>query len=97
MMAESLDARKHERKATFDVPLPIKRKDREVNTSSETTAEETKAVPAPISSTMSFSLLTKRGNRQQVGATLHTSHRTKADGHRHERWSCPPTRHLLLT
>jgi regulator of nonsense transcripts 2 len=66
MMAESLDARKHERKSTFDVPLPIKRKDRDTNTSSETVPEEARPVPIPSSSTMSFSLLTKRGNRQHV-------------------------------
>jgi len=67
MMAESLESRKHERKSTFDVPLPMRRKDREVNTTSETWAEEGAITNAPTSNTMAFSLLTKRGNRQQVG------------------------------
>ena len=65
MMAESLESRKFERKPLFDVPLPMRRKDREVATNTDSTSEEP-AGPAP-SSTMAFSLLTKRGNRQQVG------------------------------
>ncbi|TVY82041.1 Regulator of nonsense transcripts [Lachnellula suecica] len=67
MMAESLESRKHERKSTFDVPLPIRRKDREVPTSTETwNGEPAAATNAPSSGTMAFSLLTKRGNRQQT-------------------------------
>ncbi|KAM0313896.1 hypothetical protein ACHAO8_005142 [Botrytis cinerea] len=65
MMAESLDSRKFERKATFDVPLPMRRKDREVATSSELPSETTSG-NGPSSGTMAFSLLTKRGNRQQT-------------------------------
>ncbi|TEY79726.1 hypothetical protein BOTCAL_0042g00260 [Botryotinia calthae] len=65
MMAESLDSRKFERKATFDVPLPMRRKDREVATSSELPSETTPG-NGPSSGTMAFSLLTKRGNRQQT-------------------------------
>ncbi|QSZ34034.1 hypothetical protein DSL72_005614 [Monilinia vaccinii-corymbosi] len=65
MMAESLDSRKFERKATFDVPLPMRRKDRETTNSSELSNEN--APPnGPSSGTMAFSLLTKRGNRQQT-------------------------------
>jgi regulator of nonsense transcripts 2 len=63
MMAESLDSRKHERKSTFDVPLPIRRKD--ANTTSEL-PDETVTSSAIPAGTMAFSLLTKRGNRQQV-------------------------------
>ncbi|KAF7944881.1 uncharacterized protein EAE97_005514 [Botrytis byssoidea] len=65
MMAESLDSRKFERKATFDVPLPMRRKDREVANPSELPKETTSA-NGPSSGTMAFSLLTKRGNRQQT-------------------------------
>ncbi|PMD23141.1 MIF4G domain-containing protein [Hyaloscypha hepaticicola] len=63
MMAESLDSRKHERKSTFDVPLPIRRKD--ANTASDL-PDETVASSATPAGTMAFSLLTKRGNRQQT-------------------------------
>ena len=66
MMAESLDSRKHERKSTFDVPLPIRRKD--ANTASDL-PDETVASSATPAGTMAFSLLTKRGNRQQVSCT----------------------------
>ncbi|TGO32134.1 hypothetical protein BHYA_0348g00050 [Botrytis hyacinthi] len=65
MMAESLDSRKFERKATFDVPLPMRRKDREVANPSELPKENT-SENSPSSGTMAFSLLTKRGNRQQT-------------------------------
>jgi regulator of nonsense transcripts 2 len=64
MMAESLESRKHERKSTFDVPLPMRRKD--MNSTSESWPEESiNGNPTPPG-TMAFSLLTKRGNRQQV-------------------------------
>jgi regulator of nonsense transcripts 2 len=66
MMAESLDSRKHERKPTFDVPLPMRRKDRDINTSSEAWVDESSSPSTAQASTMAFSLLTKRGNRQQV-------------------------------
>lgn len=76
MMAESLESRKFERKATFDVPLPIRRKDRETSSLSESWADEASAAaaaddtPPPTTGTMAFSLLTKRGNRQQVSANI---------------------------
>ncbi|ESZ98677.1 MIF4G domain-containing protein [Sclerotinia borealis F-4128] len=65
MMAESLDSRKFERKATFDVPLPMRRKDREITTLNEL-PQETTPTNGPSGGTMAFSLLTKRGNRQQT-------------------------------
>lgn len=65
MMAESLDSRKFERKATFDVPLPMRRKDRE-NTNLSELPNETNPANGSSGGTMAFSLLTKRGNRQQV-------------------------------
>ena len=70
MMAESLESRKHERKATFDVPLPMRRK--EATQSSELWADETASPSTAPSGTMAFSLLTKKGNRQQVSSqSLH--------------------------
>lgn len=63
MMAESFsDTRKFERKPQFDIPLPVRPKAREPGGPSETVD-----APVPSSSgTMAFSLLTKRGNRQQT-------------------------------
>ncbi|KAI6382007.1 hypothetical protein MCOR25_000887 [Pyricularia grisea] len=55
MMAESLDSRKFDRKPLFDVPLPMRTKNQ---------AAEGHVANAP--GTMAFSLLTKRGNRQQT-------------------------------
>jgi hypothetical protein len=66
-MAESLDSRKFERKAVFDVPLPIRRAQRDATTAAEESAERD-AQTAP--DTMAFALMTKRGNRQQVCCTL---------------------------
>jgi regulator of nonsense transcripts 2 len=67
MMAESLDSRKFERKSVFDVPLPIRRAQRDVTTAAEETAErDTQTAP----DTMAFALMTKKGNRQQVRCTL---------------------------
>lgn len=60
IMAESLESRRFERKAMFDVPLPMKRPGRESSTTDN--PEGSQAPP----STMAFSLMTKRGNRQQV-------------------------------
>ncbi|KAK3318344.1 armadillo-type protein [Apodospora peruviana] len=62
MMAESLDSRKFERKQQFDLPLPVRPKAREpagVN-------EVVDAGPESLAGTMAFSLLTKKGNRQQT-------------------------------
>jgi hypothetical protein len=66
MMAESMDSRRFERKAIFDIPLPMKRPAREA------TANESSESPEPIPAlpvapkTMAFSLMTKKGNKQQV-------------------------------
>lgn len=54
MMTESYDSRRFERKGVFDIPLPMKRTGKEAETES----------PAP--NTMAFSLMTKKGNKQQV-------------------------------
>ncbi|KAK4065727.1 uncharacterized protein Triagg1_8496 [Trichoderma aggressivum f. europaeum] len=59
MMSESLESRKFERKQLFDVPLPVRSRNREqpMSTGSGETGQ---------SGTMAFSLMTKRGNRQQT-------------------------------
>ncbi|OBT66230.1 hypothetical protein VE03_04367 [Pseudogymnoascus sp. 23342-1-I1] len=68
MMAESLESRKFDRKPMFDVPLPMRRSNRETTSTVELGSDEHAApvvAPAPPN-TMAFSLLTKRGNRQQT-------------------------------
>ncbi|KAF4591515.1 nonsense-mediated mRNA decay factor (Upf2) [Ophiocordyceps camponoti-floridani] len=57
VMAESLESRKFERKQLFDVPLPVRHKNRDGPTSTQ---------GDDAGNTMAFSLLTKRGNRQQT-------------------------------
>ena len=62
MVSESVESRKFERKTMFDVPLPMRR----ANLREPAQVEETKEPSPTPSSTMPFSLMTKRGNRQQV-------------------------------
>lgn len=59
MMSESYESRRFERKGIFDIPLPMKRTGRD--TAGDNTAESS---PGP--NTMAFSLMTKKGNKQQV-------------------------------
>lgn len=61
MMAESLESRKFERKPLFDVPLPVRPKTREPLIGGGQDQES-----AAPTNKMAFSLLTKKGNRQQV-------------------------------
>ena len=61
MMADSVDSRRFERKTVFDVPLPMKRS-REASAAEPPASEGS---PAPTN-TMAFSLMTKKGNKQQV-------------------------------
>ncbi|KAH8705893.1 putative nonsense-mediated mRNA decay factor [Talaromyces proteolyticus] len=61
MIAESMDGRRFERKAAFDIPLPMRPSRREVGGGDEVAAEA-----PPPSNTMAFSLMTKKGNRQQT-------------------------------
>ena len=61
MMADSLESRKFERKQLFDVPLPVRAKNREASVMGGQDQES-----VDTGSKMAFSLLTKRGNRQQV-------------------------------
>lgn len=62
LMAESLESRKFERKPLFDVPLPVRSKARDPSISATQEQESS----SPIRNKMVFSLLTKKGNRQQV-------------------------------
>ncbi|KAI8635250.1 MIF4G domain-containing protein [Xylariaceae sp. FL1651] len=62
MMAESLDSRKFDRKPLFDVPLPVRSKARDPSTTTDS-EEQTSDGPPRM---MAFSLLTKKGNRQQT-------------------------------
>ena len=75
MMSESLDSRKFERKPMFDVPLPMRKAPREPSVmAADDSGNEGTATP-PQTNTMAFSLMTKRGNRQQVsGLCLKYSH-----------------------
>ncbi|KIW22314.1 hypothetical protein, variant 1 [Cladophialophora immunda] len=63
MMAESLDSRKFERKTHFDVPLPIRKIQR---APVEPNEDEPSPAPQAEPNTMAFSLMTKKGNRQQT-------------------------------
>lgn len=68
MMSESIDSRKFERKAVFDIPLPMKRSAREgagAENAPEPVAAPAQSPPAQHN-TMAFSLMTKKGNKQQV-------------------------------
>ena len=62
MMAESLESRKSERKQQFDLPLPVRPKARDHPAGTE----PSEGTSDSLGGTMAFSLLTKRGNRQQV-------------------------------
>ena len=63
MMSESLDSRKFERRPMFDVPLPMRRAQRDPATAGDESPNEGTTTPP---TTMAFSLMTKKGNRQQV-------------------------------
>ena len=63
MMAESLESRKFERKPLFDAPVPVRPKTREATAANDPEEGDNEAPPP---NKMAFSLLTKKGNRQQV-------------------------------
>ncbi|KAF2860453.1 ARM repeat-containing protein [Piedraia hortae CBS 480.64] len=65
LMAENVESRLTERRALFDAPLPIRRTARDQTHTSETAVPESDK-PAP--GTIRFSLLSKKGNRQQTRA-----------------------------
>jgi regulator of nonsense transcripts 2 len=65
MMSEAYESRKTERRAVFDVPLPMRRAQRDVtNIEDQGDGEEQPSGPT----VMKFSLLSKRGNKQQVSS-----------------------------
>lgn len=66
MMAESVESRKFDRKPAFDVPLPMRRPNRDASANTDENIDP-RAAAATAPNTMKFSLLSKRGNRQQVG------------------------------
>jgi regulator of nonsense transcripts 2 len=70
IMAESFETRKFQPKQQVDIPLPVRPKNRDAPTGSEATegGGATQAGPGAPGVTMAFSLLTKRGNRQQVSS-----------------------------
>ncbi|KAJ6258274.1 hypothetical protein Dda_7193 [Drechslerella dactyloides] len=103
IMAESLESRKFERKTVFDVPLPIK-KTITVQaapppptgftgiTMSMLEDDEDEVPPAPKPGIMTFSLLTKRGNKQQTreielpsDSTFAVAMKSKQEAEREER------------
>jgi regulator of nonsense transcripts 2 len=66
MMSESLESRKFERKPVFDVPLPIRRGTGGLISRENTLESEAGDIEKEDKATMIFSLLTKKGNRQQT-------------------------------
>lgn len=62
MMAEGAETRKLERRPAFDVALPVRSRPRE-NAAAGDQADGGAEAPAPK---MAFSVLTKKGNKQQV-------------------------------
>lgn len=69
MMAESLDSRKFDRKPLFDVPLPMRRAQKDIPVAGDESPVEGTSTP-PNPNTMAFSLMTKKGNKQQVSLAL---------------------------
>lgn len=92
IMAESFETRKFQPKQQFDIPLPVRAKARDATSGSET-AESGPGTPG---GTMAFSLLTKRGNRQQVRLSFVLGClRVVAKRDRPGRLNCPRTLTLL--
>lgn len=94
MMSDSLESRKVERRPVFDVALPVRARIRDPAVGTDQADGGAEPVAAPK---MAFSVLTKRGNKQQV--------RLEIIGimwwqwltcDRHARWSCRPTPILRL-
>ncbi|MCJ1474487.1 hypothetical protein MMC13_003145 [Lambiella insularis] len=63
MMSESIDSRKSDRKQMFDVPLPMRRAQRDTTSAADDSPNEGTSTPP---NTMAFSLMTKKGNRPQT-------------------------------
>lgn len=75
MMNDSMQSRKFERKTLFDVPLPMRRAPVRESTPGvpEETDNQHEQIATSPPKTMAFSLMTKRGNRQQVGISYGNS------------------------
>lgn len=67
MMAESLESRKLDRRPVFDVALPVRSRPRENSSLADQGDSGVEAAPAPK---MAFSLLTKKGNKQQASKII---------------------------
>ena len=65
-MADSLESRKFDRKPMFDVPLPMRKVPREQSAIAADDSGNEGALTPPKTNTMAFSLMTKKGNRQQA-------------------------------
>ena len=76
MMSESLESRKFDRKPMFDVPLPMRRSQRETITAADDSGNEGGTATPPNTNTMAFSLMTKKGNRQQASTLRSRSKKT---------------------
>lgn len=67
MMSESLESRKLDRRPVFDVALPVRSRPREATITTDQGDGDSEApMPAPK---MAFSVLTKKGNKQQVSSS----------------------------
>ena len=65
MLSEGVDSRRFDRKPVFDLPLPMRRMQRQQTTGSDGSENEGTVIP-PVAKTMAFSLMTKKGSKQQV-------------------------------
>jgi hypothetical protein len=90
LMAESVDARKFDRKPVFDVPLPIRRREAGADENGES------AAVTNTGGTMKFALLSKKGNRQQVYLCQLLLDMMKTDPCRLAQLTFPPTPISLL-
>lgn len=62
MMSEGVETRKERRTTAFDLPLPMRRVQKELQHTEDTTHD---MAPVPAG-TIKFSLMSKRGNKPQV-------------------------------
>lgn len=66
MMSESVESRRFDRKQAFDVPLPMRKIARDAPAPPVEDRSETPVIQPNPMNTMKFSLLSKRGNKQQT-------------------------------
>ena len=71
LMSEGAESRKFDRKQVFDVPLPMRRNVPHAMPATGNEHDEAKAdVPTTAPNTMKFALLSRRGNKPQVRASI---------------------------